>query len=82
MTCNDWTCRVCNVDRKRLCHNELASRPKKLTPLHRIKTGGTRQLKITTNLDSWFSEDDLKQYRKHRMVRGFRKSGRTNRKVS
>ena len=41
MTCNDLTCRVCNVDRTRLCPNELASRRQKLSPAI-LKTGETR----------------------------------------
>ena len=41
MTCNDLTCRVCNVDRNRLCPNELANRRNK-TPDSILKTGETR----------------------------------------
>lgn len=44
--------------------------------------GESVQMKITTQFTAWFSEDDLKLWRRHRKVRGFAKSGRNGKKVS
>lgn len=81
MTCNDLTCRVCNVDRTRLCPNELANPRRKLNPVI-LKTGETRQTKITTDPLTWFSKDELKRWRKSRKSKGWLKSGCNRQKRS
>lgn len=47
MTCNDKTCRVCNVDRNRLCHNEIEFKKTSLIPKMRLKLSGTIQTEFS-----------------------------------
>lgn len=44
--------------------------------------GKSVQMKITLDLNAWFSPQQLRLYRLHRRVRGFNKSGRKDKKVS
>ena len=56
MTCNHRTCRVCNVDPKRLCLNEIAARKSSLIPKMRLKGKRSVQTEFSTisgNFGKW-----------------------------